>query len=109
MTFCKVGLQPAQYEEDTIGPTIDWGAGNVGFAVQSVGGIVSGTTVAGKIQHSTDGVTWFDMLGAVFATVQDSDRMQVIPIMTLAKYVRWHATVTAPGGWAFASGLFVQP
>ena len=110
MTLCAVGVQPAQWEESFLGATIDWGSGNAGYAIQMVGGVVSGSSIAGKIEHSADGLVWFDLPGAAFATVVNSDRSERIAIATMLRYVRWNATVSAPGGgYLFASGLFIQP
>jgi hypothetical protein len=90
-----VGLAPQTIAATTNGPNGDMINGDgLCFAVQQVG-VVSGTspTLAGKIQESTDGATWTDVAGAVFATVTASTNNQCIAFERTKRFLRYVGTV----------------
>lgn len=106
LSFIASGAFPAEQIEDVNGPTVDWNGVGSGYAIQQVGGVVSGTTITGKIQQSSNGSAWSDLPGAVFTPVVDSDQLEQITITPTMRYVRWSATLT--GFSAFVSCLFIR-
>ena len=63
-------------------------------AIQQVG-TLSGTSpsLAGKMQESTDQVTWTDISGATFTTVTTSDNIQAISFDRTKRYLRYIGTI----------------
>jgi hypothetical protein len=90
-----VGLAP-----QTVTASLNGGTGDMlngdgpSFAIQQIGA-VSGTspTLAGKIQESTDGTTWTDVVGATFAIVTASNNTQAISFDRTKRFLRYVATV----------------
>ena len=102
------GPYPAAVNDTAGGPAVDLiDADGRCFCIQFIGA-VSGTTpsLAGKMQESSDGSTWTDVAGAVFASVAASDHLQVVSFERTKRYVRHHRTVagTTP---SFVLGVLI--
>lgn len=100
------GAYPAEQTDSLEGPTVDLLAGDGPcFAVQIVGAVVSGTTVAGRIEQSATGSSWSAISGAEFVEVDDSDQLEAIRFTPTARYVRWAADITGVGASALIAVL----
>jgi hypothetical protein len=75
------------------GTTIDLGDGDGPcFAVQQIGQISDGATVAGRIEQSADASSWSTV--STFDTVDEPGTLQVIRFDRTLRYVRWAVTLT---------------
>jgi len=94
IAFVATGIGPAVLTDSMEGPTIDFGANRPGFAIQQVGTLLAGTTVAGLLQQSANGSSWSAISGATFADVSSSNDIQKIAFTPTMRYVRWAADIT---------------
>ena len=90
------GLYPAEWTESVTGPAVDLGAGDgPAFAVQVVGAVAAGTTLAGHLEQSATGTSgWAAIPGATFTAVTAGARIEAIRFTPTARYVRWVGAVT---------------
>ena len=87
------GFAPAVITDDEAGPAVDLAQGDGAcFAVQLVGSVSSGDSVAGAIEESADNDTWDAVSGATFATATAAG-VQTIRFTRTRRYVRWVGTV----------------
>ena len=87
------GFAPAVITESEAGPAVDLAAGDGPcFAVQLVGAVSAGDSVAGALEQSADGGFWTAVPGAAFAPAAAAG-VQTIRFDRTARYVRWVGTV----------------
>ena len=93
--FVAAGLYPDTKTASPTGPTIDMiSADGPCFAVQQVGDFSDDTTLAGRIEQSSDGTSWSAIDDAEFADVTTDNNVQVIQFTRSARYVRYAADLT---------------
>src|SRR4029453_7218160 len=100
---------PNDHTTSWTGPTIDGGAEslNGGSAVQAVPlALDAGITgFVGKLQHSTDGVSFTDL--TTFANVTTAPNSQTKPLAgVIHRYVQFVGTLTGTGTIRVSAGLF---
>jgi hypothetical protein len=93
-TAVVAGFYPGVQSSSVDGPAVDLGTGDGPcFAVQMVGNVAAGTTLAGHVEQSDDQTTWTAISGATFTTVTTSNHVEAIQFTPTARYVRWSAAL----------------
>ena len=88
-------VNPAVYTATVEGSAIDLlPADGRGFAVLHAGTVAGGTTVAARLEHSTDGVFWTAITGATFPNVTARPATHAIGFDRTQRYVRAVAELT---------------
>lgn len=80
------------------GSTVDSGAASTNGGIATIHCTAfSGTSVAVKIQHSTDGSSWADLTGGAFSTLSavGSERITIAAGTTVNRYIREYHTHTS--------------
>ena len=88
---------PTVETADAIGPAIDLvDADGPCFAIQIVGVVAEGTTVAGQLEQSANASSgWTAISGGAFAAVTETEDVQTLRFTPTARYVRWVADISA--------------
>lgn len=87
-------------------------ADNNCWAIQSIGTVVGNTPIlTGKIQESTDGTTWTDVVTggvtASFAAATTNGQIETINFDRTARYLRHYSTTTGTGSLAIPITVIV--
>lgn len=91
----QTSVYPGEVDDTDVGSTLDFNGLSTTVKAYQVIGAVSGTgpTFDGKVQESTDGTTWTDVIGATFTTVTSSNNNQEITFTRTKRYLRHARTV----------------